>query len=133
MSDEIKENEDTIEKKKEELTSIIQEQTGLNKTADQHIQKRNELRKELEQLQSEENALIKEQAPLEAEVNTFRKELEITKDTLTGLEEFKANYSENKETLANKKFAAFACLGALTTVWVQWVSRPLEMRPSSHG
>ena len=36
---------------------------------------------------------------MEAEVNTYRKELEIAKDELAGLEEFKANFKDNKDSL----------------------------------
>ena len=96
---EIEEIEKQIVLKKEELNTIIQEQTGLNQTADQHIQKRNELRKELDTIQAEENSLIKEQAPMEAEVNSLRKELENTKNILNELENFKANFAGNKDSL----------------------------------
>ncbi len=96
---EIEEIEKQILLKKEELNTIIQEQTGLNQTANQHIQKRNELKKELDNVQAEENALIKEQAPLEAEVNSFRKELSSAKNALDELYTFKNNFSSNKDNL----------------------------------
>ena len=47
--------EKTLEAKKEELTRILSEVTGLNQTADTYIQKRNALRKELDTLKDDEN------------------------------------------------------------------------------
>ena len=55
--------------KKEEFARIISEMTGLNKSADEHIQNRNKLRKELDELKDSETQLIKEQLPLD---NTYK-------------------------------------------------------------
>ena len=70
--------------------------SGLNETAEKHIEKRNNLRKELETEQDKETKLIQKQAPLEAELSTKKKQLEDTRTKLTELEAFKANFSETK-------------------------------------
>ena len=51
------------------MAHIISEMTGLNKSADEHIQNRNKLIKELDELKDKETELIKEQLPLE---NTYK-------------------------------------------------------------
>lgn len=62
---ELKALNDELILKKEELNKIISEMTGLNKSADEHIQNRNKLRKELDDLKDSETLIIKEQLPLE--------------------------------------------------------------------
>jgi predicted nucleic acid-binding Zn-ribbon protein len=61
------------------------EMTGLNQTADQHIEKRNQLRKELEALQDKENNLIKEKLPLESELTNLQKDLVEAKEQIEKL------------------------------------------------
>ena len=58
-----------LKTKKDELTQIISEMTGLNKSADEHIQNRNKARKELDELKDSETQLIKDQLPLD---NTYK-------------------------------------------------------------
>ena len=70
--------------------------SGLNETAEKHIEKRNTLRKELEALQDKETKLIQKQAPLEADLSTKKKSLEDARGKLAELEAFKANFSETK-------------------------------------
>ena len=70
--------------------------SGLNETAEKHIEKRNSLRKDLEAEQDKETKLIQKQAPLEAELSSKKKQLEETRSKLAELETFKANYSETK-------------------------------------
>ena len=70
--------------------------SGLNETAEKHIEKRNSLRKELEEYQDKETKIIQKQAPLEAELSAKKKALEDAKTKLSELEEFKKNFSETK-------------------------------------
>lgn len=97
--DEIKIIEENIKKEKAELKKILEEMTGLNQTADQHIEKRNRLRKELESLQDKENSLIKEKLPLESELTNLQKELTDAKEQIEKLTDFKKNFKSNKDLL----------------------------------
>ncbi len=96
--DEIKGIEKNIEEQKAQLKKILEDMTGLNETAEKHIEKRNNLRKELEDEQDKETKLIQRQAPLEADLSTKKKALEEAKEKLAALEEFKANFSETKSS-----------------------------------
>lgn len=97
--EEIKGIEENIAKHKAELKKILEEMTGLNQTADQHIEKRNQLRKELETLQDKENTLIKEKLPLESELKSLQKELTDAKEHIERLTDFKKNFGSNKDRL----------------------------------
>lgn len=97
--DEIKVIEENIKREKSELKKILEEMTGLNQTADQHIEKRNLLRKELESLQDKENNLIKEKLPLESELTNLQKELAEAKEQIEKLTDFKKNFKSNKDLL----------------------------------
>ena len=94
--DEIKGIERNIEEQKAILHKILEDMSGLNETAEKHIEKRNTLRKELEALQDKETKLIQKQAPLEADLSTKKKSLEDARGKLAELEAFKANFSETK-------------------------------------
>ncbi len=94
--DEIKGIQKNIDEQKAILHKILEDMSGLNETAEKHIEKRNALRKELEDLQDKETKLIQKQAPLEADLSTKKKAVEDAKGKLTGLETFKANFSETK-------------------------------------
>ena len=85
-----------IDEQKGILHKILEDMSGLNETAEKHIEKRNNLRKELETEQDRETKLIQTQAPLEAELSSKKKQLEDTKSKLIELEEFKANFNETK-------------------------------------
>ncbi len=95
-NDEIKIIEKNIADKQEELKKILEDMTGLNATADQHIARRNELRKELESLQDKENQLIKDRLPLENEYNNLQKGLDEAKEKLSELQKMKDNFSETQ-------------------------------------
>ena len=95
-NDTIKNIEKNIAEKNEELKKILEDMTGLNATADQHINRRNELRKELESLQDAENNLIKERLPLENELKVLQKELDEARAKHAELEDLKKNFSENQ-------------------------------------
>ena len=96
--DEIKGIEKNIEEQKAILHKILEDMSGLNETAEKHIEKRNTLRKELEELQDKETKLIQKQAPMEADLSTKKKALEDAKAKLGELEAFKANFSETKSS-----------------------------------
>lgn len=100
--DEIKGIEDNIKVQKAELKKILEEMTGLNQTADQHIEKRNQLRKELESLQDKENNLIKNKLPLELELKNLQKEVAEAKEQIEKLEDFKKNFKSNKDLLTTQ-------------------------------
>ena len=90
--------EANIAEQKKILHKILEDMSGLNETAEKHIEKRNNLRKELELEQDKETKLIQRQAPLEAELSTKKKQLEDTRAKLVELEAFKANFSETKSS-----------------------------------
>ena len=71
--------------------------TGLNATADQHIEKRNNLRKQLEDLKDEETKLIQAKLPLESELKTLQRDLEDAKEKLAELTEMKTNFAANQD------------------------------------
>ena len=71
--------------------------TGLNATADQHIEKRNNLRKKLENLKDEETKLIQTKLPLENDLKNLQKELDEAKAKLEELNEMKANFAANQD------------------------------------
>lgn len=100
--DEIKGIEENIAIQKAELKKILEEMTGLNQTADQHIEKRNLLRKELETTQDKETNLIKEKLPLESELATMQKELADAKEQLEKLSDFKKNFYSNKDLISTQ-------------------------------
>ena len=85
-----------IDEQKKILHKILEDMSGLNETAEKHIEKRNSLRKSLEEEQDKETKLIQKQAPLEADLSTKKKQIEDAKAKLVELEEFKANFSETK-------------------------------------
>ena len=90
----IKENTKTREA---ELKKILEDMTGLNATADQHIEKRNNLRKQLEDLKDEETKLIQSKLPLESELKTLQRDLEDAKTKLAELTEMKENFAANQD------------------------------------
>ena len=92
----IKGIENNINEQKAILHKILEDMSGLNETAEKHIEKRNALRKNLEEEQDKETKLIQKQAPLEAELSTKKKQIEDSKIKLTELEDFKASFAETK-------------------------------------
>ena len=95
--DEIKIIEGNIAEKNAELKKIREDMTGLNASADQHIEKRNNLRKKYEDLQDKDNELIKKKLPLESELKNLQQELEKAKKSIEELEQLKANFTSDYE------------------------------------
>ncbi len=87
-----------IDEQKAVLHKILEDMSGLNETAEKHIEKRNALRKDLEELQDKETKLIQKQAPLEAELSAKKKQVEDARGKLEELETFKSNFSETKSS-----------------------------------
>src|SRR5574344_793590 len=100
--DEIKEIEKNIKEQKGILNKIIEEMTGLNQTADQHIERRNSLRKQFESLQDKENNLIKEKLPLESEIQSLQKEVSSAQEEIAKFEDFKTNFASNQDLIATQ-------------------------------
>lgn len=92
--------ERTLETKKEELTKILSEVTGLNQTADTYIQKRNVLRKELDTLKDTENSLIKDKLPNESKLENLNTELANTNKAIEELENRIKNFDNDKDKLS---------------------------------
>ena len=95
--DEIKIIEGNIAEQNAELKKIREDLTGLNASADQHIEKRNNLRKKYEDLQDKDNELIKKKLPLESELKNLQQELEKAKKSIEELEQLKANFTSDYE------------------------------------
>ena len=95
--DEIAGINSNIKARDAELKKILEDMTGLNATADQHIEKRNNLRKQLEDLKDEETKLIQTKLPLENELKNLQRDLEDAKSKLAELNEMKANFASNQD------------------------------------
>lgn len=89
--------EKEILEKKAELKKILEDMTGLNSTAEQHIERRNQFRKELEELQDKETSLIREKLPLENNLKNLQQAITESKDKIAELEELKANFTSDYE------------------------------------
>ena len=103
--DEIEGIKTNISTREAELKKILEDMTGLNATADQHIERRNNLRKQLEALKDEETKLIQTKLPLESELKNLQRDLEDAKAKLEELNEMKANFASNhdlKKTLVEQ-------------------------------
>ena len=88
-----------LKAKKSQLDKIISEMTGLNKSADEHIQNRNKLRKELEDLKDSETQLIKEQLPLDSEYKNNEAKIKETKEKLDKIINSSKAFNNEKEKL----------------------------------
>ncbi len=95
--DEIAVIKENTKNREAELKKILEDMTGLNATADQHIEKRNRLRKQLEDLKDEETKLIQSKLPLENELKNLQRDLEDAKTKLAELNEMKANFASNQD------------------------------------
>lgn len=95
--DEIDGIKNNITVREAELKKILEDMTGLNATADQHIEKRNNLRKQLEDLKDEETKLIQTKLPLESELRNLQRDLDEAKAKLAELNEMKANFVSTQD------------------------------------
>ena len=102
---ELKKIQENISDREIELKKILEDMTGLNATADQHIENRNKLRKQLEDLRDKETKLIQEKLPLENELKNLQNELSSAKSKVDELNELKQNFSSDfdlKKTLVEQ-------------------------------
>ncbi len=88
-----------LKAKKAQLDKIITEMTGLNKSADEHVQNRNKLRKELEDLKDSETQLIKEQLPLDSEYKNNEAKIKETKENLDKIVASSKAFNNEKDKL----------------------------------
>ncbi|MFI3300649.1 MAG: chromosome segregation protein SMC [Candidatus Gastranaerophilales bacterium] len=93
--DEIEKIKVNIKERDLELKKIIEDMTGLNASADEHIDNRNRLRKELEDLRDSETKLIQTKLPLENELKNLQNNLSNAKLKLDELNALKANFSSD--------------------------------------
>ena len=103
--DEIKKIEENIQNSEAELKKILEDMTGLNTTADQHLERRNSLRKQLEELRDAETKLIQEKLPLENELKNLQNALEQAKTAIEELILLKNNFNDDydlKKTLVSQ-------------------------------
>ena len=92
----IKNIESQIEEQKKLLNKTLADMSGLNETAEKHIEKRNKLRVSLENEKDRETKLIQDKAPMEAELSGKKKQLEEAEAKIKELENFRKSFSEKK-------------------------------------
>jgi len=97
--EQIKEVENNIKLQREELQKKIEESSGLSANADKQMAERKELSKQLDDLKTKEFSVLSEKLPLETEVQNYRETVKKSKEKLQSLEEFKKNYSGDKDKL----------------------------------
>ncbi len=98
--EEIKGIEKNIEEQNALLNKILEDMSGLNETAEKHLEKRKNLRNEFESLKDKETSIIQSKAPMESDLTQKKKAIQDANTKLVELNEFSANYEENK---SNKK------------------------------
>lgn len=96
-NDEIKVIENDISEKNKELKEVLSEISGLSETADHYIEKINALRNKKDELKETENKLLQEKLPLENELKNLQEKLTQAKQTLATLENFKADFENEKD------------------------------------
>ncbi len=90
--------EANIKEQNDLLAKILADMSGLTETADKHLEKREKLRKELQGYKDKVTDIIQKQAPMESDLAQKKKSLQEAKQKIAELEDFKANYQENKTT-----------------------------------
>lgn len=98
-NDEIKTIEENIKTEKEHLKGVLDEVSGINKSANEHLERRNSLRKLLENKKDEENAILKEKITLEEKISRFSREIEDSKTKIEEVEKLKSKSVERKNLL----------------------------------
>lgn len=89
----------SLDNKKLERDNILKEMTGLNKSADEHIQTRNKLRTELDELKDKENEILKEQLPLESDLKNNDEKIKSTSEQLEKLKSSAKVFDDEKDKL----------------------------------
>ena len=97
--EQIKEIENNKALQQQELEKKIKESAGLNSTAEKQMEEREKLRKQHEKLKNDELEIRKDSIPLETEVKNYRENVKAAKEKLSELEQFKKDFSGNKDKL----------------------------------
>lgn len=100
--DEILKTQELLSVEKEKHRKILEEMTGLNQSADEHIKKRASLRKEYEELRDKETNLINEKLPLENDLSSLQKELSNAQEKLKNCQNFEASFKGEKDRLSTQ-------------------------------
>ncbi len=98
--DEILKTQEKLDEEKNKRKRVLEEMTGLNKSADEHIKRRTELRKQIEDLTDKENNLIREKIPLESELETLKKELNQANEKIKESQDFELTFKEERDRYA---------------------------------
>ncbi len=89
--------EEELQIQKNKLNKILEEVTGLNKTADTYIEKRATLRKELDSIKEEENVIVKEKLGFESRLEFLNNELTNAKSSKENILNGQKTFKENKD------------------------------------
>ena len=99
IQEEIKILTEELNRQKAELERILNELSGLSKTAENYIKQRNDSQKELEACRSKEVDIQKQSLPLEHLLENNRKIIKDAAAEIENLTQFKANFKEEKDRL----------------------------------
>ncbi len=91
--------EKTLDEQKQKLSKILEEVTGLNKTADTYIEKRANLRKELDLIKDEETNVVKDKVSFESRLEFLNSELNSTNQNKEGLLTAQKTFNDDKDRL----------------------------------
>ncbi len=91
------ETQNKLQTQKEELTKILEEVTGLNKTADTYIEKRAVLRKDLDNLKEDETNIIKEKIGFESRLELLNSELKNAKEHIEKITQSQKEFNDKKD------------------------------------
>ena len=91
--------EKTLDEQKKKLNKILEEVTGLNKTADTYIEKRANLRKELDLVKDEETNVVKDKVSFESRLEFLNNELNSAIKNKEGLLSAQKTFNDDKDRL----------------------------------
>ena len=91
--------EKTLDEQKKKLNKILEEVTGLNKTADTYIEKRASLRKELDLVKDEETNIVKDKVSFESRLEFLNNELNSAIKNKEGLLSAQKTFNDDKDRL----------------------------------
>lgn len=89
----------TLDEQKKKLNKILEEVTGLNKTADTYIEKRANLRKELDLVKDEETNIVKDKVSFESRLEFLNNELNSAIKNKEGLLSAQKTFNDDKDRL----------------------------------
>ena len=94
-----KEKNKELELAKEKLNKVLEEVTGLNKTADTYIEKRAKLRKDSDLIKDEETNILKEKLSFESRLELLNNELANAKNAKENILSGQKTFKEDKDKL----------------------------------